>query len=69
VWIILAGAAPTVRTGQTVTRLMRCSSANLHASFGTGYACDFCKSQRRHHKRVAVLCVQKTVSRPNSLLK
>ena len=28
-----AGAAPTVETGQTVTRLMPCSSANLHASF------------------------------------
>uniref|UniRef100_A0A0A9DAL4 Uncharacterized protein n=1 Tax=Arundo donax TaxID=35708 RepID=A0A0A9DAL4_ARUDO len=33
VWIFLAGAAPTVTTGQTVTRLMLCSCANLHASF------------------------------------
>ena len=39
-----AGAAPTVRTGQTVTRLMPCSSENLYASFSrstfdTGYPC------------------------------
>jgi hypothetical protein len=49
-----AGAAPTVATGQTVTRLMRCSAANLHASFSrstldTGYACNASKhiQQRR----------------------
>lgn len=29
----LAGAARTVMTGQSVTRLMPCSCANLHASF------------------------------------
>jgi hypothetical protein len=33
VWTFLAGAAPTVTAGQTVTRLMPCSSANLLASF------------------------------------
>uniref|UniRef100_A0A0A9FX75 Uncharacterized protein n=1 Tax=Arundo donax TaxID=35708 RepID=A0A0A9FX75_ARUDO len=32
-WTLGAGAAPTVMTGQTVTRLMPCSCANLHASF------------------------------------
>ena len=30
-----AGAAPTVTTGQTVTRLMPCSSANLLGAFST----------------------------------
>jgi len=40
-----AGAAPTVMTGQTVTRLTPCSAANLLAAFSkrtldTGYACD-----------------------------
>lgn len=40
-----AGAAPTVMTGQTVTRLMPCSAANLHASFSrntfdTQYPCE-----------------------------
>lgn len=40
-----AGAAPTVMTGQTVTRLMPCSPANLRASFSrstfdTQYPCE-----------------------------
>jgi hypothetical protein len=52
--IFVAGAAPTVRTGQTLTRLMPCSSANLHASFSastleTPYPCD--KHMVRCHAR------------------
>jgi hypothetical protein len=44
-----AGAAPKVNTGNTVTRLMLFSSANLHAAFSkstleTQYACK----RKRH---------------------
>ena len=44
-WTFTAGAAPTVSTGHTVTRLRPFSFANAHAAFSkstfdTGYAYD-----------------------------